>query len=116
LVIYNIVYFAVPGGVEGLSLDAGSNKIIVNWEKPTSNSDCVTNYTIEWGSTLSGSERKNDITSDEFYTIEDLDSCVQYAVSVRAVNADDAGAEAVILKATTETAGNYHTHIILLCL
>jgi hypothetical protein len=110
----NIVYFAVPGEVEELSLDPGSENITVNWKKPNSNSDCVTNYTIEWVSTVSGSESKNDVTSDEFYTIEDLDACVQYAVSVTAVNADGDGAEAVSRKA--RTGGNYDTHIILLCL
>jgi hypothetical protein len=109
----NIVYFAVPGQVGGLSLDPGSDNITVNWKKPTSNSACVTNYTIEWVSTVNGSESKNEVTSDEFYTIEDLDACVEYAVSVTAVNADGDGAEAVTGKKTT---GMCHTHIILLCL
>jgi hypothetical protein len=109
----NIVYFAVPGPVVGLSFNPGSDKIIVKWEKPGSNSDCVTNYVIEWVSTVNGSESKNEVTSDEFYTIEDLDACVEYEVSVTAVNADGNGTKAVTDKTTT---GNYHTHIILLYL
>jgi hypothetical protein len=113
----NIVYFAAPGKVEGLSLNPGSHNIIVNWEKPTLNSYCVTNYITEWVNTLSGSGGSQLVSSDQFsYTIENLDPCEEYAVSVRAVNADDQGAQAVTLKARTETAGNCHTHIILLCL
>jgi hypothetical protein len=111
----DIVYFAVPGLVEGLSLNPGSDNIIVKWEKPNSNSDCVMNYIIEWVNPLvSGSKDTSSVSSDEFsYTIKDLDACVAYAVSVRTVNADGDGAEAVTDKTTT---GNYHTHIILLCL
>jgi hypothetical protein len=111
----NIVYFAVPDKVEGLSLNQGSHNIEVNWEKPTLNSDCVANYIIEWVNPLvSGSEGSHTASSDEFsYNIEDLDGCVEYAVSVTAVNADNGRAEAVTLKATT---GIYHIHIILLFL
>jgi hypothetical protein len=110
----NIVYFAVPGKVEELSLKPDLDNIEVNWKKPTSDSGCVTKYIIEWVNTVSGIKDTATVTSEEdTFIIEDLDACVQYAVSVRAVNADDKGAEAVTLKATT---GNYHTHIILLCL
>jgi hypothetical protein len=114
----NIVYFAVPGPVEELSLKPGSNNIEVNWKKPTSDSNCVANYIIEWVNPLvSGSEGSHTASSDEFsYNIEDLDACEEYEVSVTVVNVDGEGAEAVTRKATTETAGNYHTHIILLCL
>jgi hypothetical protein len=97
-------------------LNQGSHSIIVDWKKPSSNSDCVTKYIIEWVNNLSGSKDTSSVSSDEFsYTIKDLDACVEYAVSVTAVNADDKGAEAVTGKERTETAGNYHTHIILLC-
>jgi hypothetical protein len=47
------------------------------------------------------------------FFIEDLDTCVQYEVSVRAVNAKGENANAVIGKTATETAGNWHTHIFL---
>jgi hypothetical protein len=69
-------------------------------------------YIIKWGNTPS--EQKT-VSSDEFsYTIEDLDACEEHEISVRAVNAKGEGADAA--KQTTETAGNYHTHIILLYL
>jgi hypothetical protein len=104
-------YFAAPGKVEGLSLNPGSHNIIVNWEKPTLNSDCVTNYIIEWVNTMSGIGGSQLVSSDQFsYTIEDLDPCEENAVSVKAVNAKGGGADAVTGKTTTETAGNCHTH------
>jgi hypothetical protein len=107
----NIVYFAVPGKVEDLSLDPGSNSIIVNWKKPISNGDCVTEYNIEWVNNLIGREGNITVSKDEFsYTIPGLDTCVEYEVSVRA---EDQGTEAA-KETTTTTAGNYHTHIILL--
>jgi hypothetical protein len=109
-----IFYFAVPGPVVGLSLNPGRNKITVKWGKPNSDSDCVMKYIIEWVNNLDGSKDTSSVSSGEdFFIIENLDACVEYAVSVTAVNANDEGAEAVTLKTTT---GNYHTHIILLCL
>jgi hypothetical protein len=111
----NIVYFAVPGKVEQLVLNPGSYRVIVDWKKPISNSDCVTKYNIEWVNNLSGSKDTGSVSSNKFsYTIPGLDACVVYEVSVTAVNADDKGAEAETAK--VRTAGNYHTHIILLCL
>jgi hypothetical protein len=114
LVIYNIVYFAVPGPVEELLLDPGSDNITVKWEKPTSNSDCVTNYVIHWVKALSESSGNRIALSEVYsFTIVDLDACEVYSVSVTAVNADNKGDGTVT---GTVTTGNYHTHIILLCL
>jgi hypothetical protein len=110
----NIVYFAVPGPVVGLSLNPGSGKIIVKWEKPASNSDCVKNYIIEWVNTVSGSEGSYTASSNELtYTIEESEACEEYEISVRAVDAKGDGDDAVHDKTKT---GNYHTQIILLCL
>jgi hypothetical protein len=108
------VYFAGPGGVEELFLNQSSHSIIVNWKKPSSNSDCVTNYIIKWENTLSGSSNTSSVSSEkDSFIIEHLDACVEYAVSVTAVSADDVGDKAMTLNAKT---GNYHTRIILLCL
>jgi hypothetical protein len=114
LVIETLVYFAVPDKVEALDLKPGSDSIFVEWT-PSSNSDCVTEYIIDWGKTPSGSDGTQTVSKDEFsYTIPGLDSCVEYAVSVTAVNADnDAQKDPLTGTATT---GNYHAHIILLCL
>jgi hypothetical protein len=106
----------VPGGVEELSLYAGSVNIMVNWKKPTLNSDCVTKYIIEWVNTVSGIKGTVTVTSEEdIFIIEDLDACVEYAVSVTARNVINVGDNTVTKQVTTKTAGNYHTHIILLC-
>jgi len=115
--IYNIVYFAVPNKVEDLSLEPGSHNITVNWNKPINDSDCVTQYVIEWKYTLSGIvNTKNDSSEENSYVIEDLDACVEYEVSVRAVNENNESSDAVTDKTTTQTVGNYHEQIILLFL
>jgi hypothetical protein len=113
----HIVYFAEPGQVQVLTLNPCSVSIIVNWEKPISNSYCVKNYIIEWVNSLGESGGNHEVPCDVFsYSIEDLDAFEEYEVSVRAVDAKGEGADAVTAKKATESAGNYHTHIILLCL
>ena len=98
------------------SLEPGSHNIIVNWNKPINDSYCVTQYVIYWVNTLSGSNDTSFVSGDEnSYVIEDLDACVEYEVSVRAVNEANESTDAVTGKTRTERAGNYHTHIILLC-
>jgi hypothetical protein len=98
----NIVYFAVPGPVVGFSLNPGSDKIIVKWEKPASNRDCLQNYIIEWVNRASGSGGNHEVPSDVFSdTIEDLESCEEYEISVRAVDAKGDGDDAVHDKTTT---------------
>ena len=117
-VIYDTVYFAVPGRVEDLSLIPGSHNISVNWKKPNLNSYCVTQYVIYWVHTLSGSKNSSIVSSEEnFLVIEDLDACVGYEVSVTAVNEkNNDTSDPATCNTTTETAGNYHAQIILLYL
>jgi hypothetical protein len=111
----NIVYFAVPGKVEEIVLKPSSYSIIVEW-KPGSYSDCVMEYIIEWVNNPVGSGQISVSFRVDSYTIQDLDACVTYEVSVTAVNEDNKGDVAENRTATTETAGNYQTHIIFLCL
>jgi len=107
-VVYNIVYFAVPGEVEKLSLKPGSHNITVNWEKRSLGSYCVTQYVIYWEHALSGSKDSNIVSSEgDSFVIEDLDACVVYVVSVEAVNEKDESTDAVTRKTTTQTVGNY---------
>ena len=56
----------------------------------------------------------NLLDSFIYSDIGDLDACVEYEVSVRAVNEKNESTDAVTSKTTTETVGNYHTQIILL--
>jgi hypothetical protein len=117
LVIYNIVYFAVPSEVENLDLKPGSHNISVNWKEPRNNSYCVTHYDIYWihiEGESSGTKTVYDKVDS--FVIEDLDACVDYEVSLRALNEEDMSTGVVTGNTTTETAGNYHVHIILLCL
>jgi len=114
-VIYDIVYFAVPGQVQGLSLKPGSHNISVNWKKPIINSYCVTQYVIYWVHTLNGSNNSSIASSAEnSFVIEDLDAYEVYKVSVRALNEKNEGMDAVTVNTTTESVGNYHAQIILL--
>ena len=116
-VIYNIAYFAVPDQVEDLSLKPGSHNISVKWKKPRFNSYCVTQYVINWVHTLSGSTNSSTVSSeDDSFVIEDLDACVEYNVSVRAVNEKNESQVPVTDKTTTEMAGNYQIQITVFCL
>jgi hypothetical protein len=109
----NIVYFAGPGQVEDLSLHASSQSITVLWKKPISNSDCITNYIIEWVNAVSGNKETVSVAREvEFFILEYLDACVEYEVSVTAVNADGVGDNTVTGTAKINSAGNYHKHIV----
>jgi hypothetical protein len=100
----------VPGQVGGLDLISGPYSIMVNWTIPTVNSYCVTNYSIEWWKTPSGSEDNHTVSSDVFsYTIEDLDAWVEYEVSVTAVNENHEDRN-VTGKTAKQTTSNSHTH------
>jgi hypothetical protein len=99
----------VPGGVEELSLNPGSNNIIVKWKKPILNSYCVTKYVIYWVNTLSGSNDTSSVSSEEdSFIIEHLDACEVYEVSVTAVNEKDEDTD-VTGKMATQTTCNSHT-------
>ena len=116
-VIYNFVYFAVPGQVEDLSLKPGSNNITVNWKKPILNSYCVMQYVIYWVKVVNGSNDSSIVSREEnSFVIADLEACAEYEVSVRAVNEKGESSDAVTGSTTTETDGNYQTHIVLFCL
>jgi hypothetical protein len=102
----------VPGQVGNLNLTAYSHSISVNWTKPTIDSYCVKQYVIYW--VHSGSKDSNAVSSKEgYFVIEDLDACVEYEVSVRAVNEEDESTDAVNGNTITETVGSYHAQIIL---
>jgi hypothetical protein len=107
----------VPGQVEELTLTPFSHNIIVNWKKPILDSYCVSHYVIHWVHTLSGSYDSSIVESEEdSFVIEDLDACVEYEVSVTAVNEKTESTDAVTGNTKTETVGNYHAQIILLYL
>jgi len=105
-VIYNIVYFAVPRQFQDLSFKPGSHNITVNWKKPILDSYCVMQYIIYWVHPLSGSKNNSIVSSEEdSFVIEHLDACVEYEVSVRAVNEENESMDSVTCNTTTETAG-----------
>jgi hypothetical protein len=67
--------------------------------------------------TVSGVKDTGTVASEDYnFIIENLDACVEYVVSVTAVNADDVGDKTATRRVTTKATGNCHTHIILLYL
>jgi hypothetical protein len=75
----------------------------MSWKKPSYNGECVTRYDISWGET--GSEQSCGTYStkkDYSFAIESLDACVQYHISVRAVNGKDES-NITAVNTTTET-------------
>jgi len=74
-------------------------------------------YVIYWVHTIIGSKNSSIVSSEEdSVVIEDLYACVEYEVSVEAVNEQNESTNAVTRKAKTEAVGNYHEQIILLYL
>jgi hypothetical protein len=62
---------------------------------------------------LSGSNDRRTVPSEVYsFEIEGLDACVDYQVSVSAVNENNESTEAVTNNTTTETAGNYYAQTI----
>ena len=107
----------MPGQVEELTLTPFSHNISVNWKKPTENSHCITHYVIYWVHNINGSNNSRTVGSEvDSFVIEDLDACVDYEVSVRAVNENNESADAVTNNTRTETVGNYQAQIMLLYL
>ena len=107
----------MPGHVENLTLTPFSHNIGVHWMRPISDSYCVTHYVIYWVHGVSGSNSSDTVTSEEeSYVIGDLDACVEYEVSVRAINEENNSAVAVTNNTKTGTVGNYHAWNILLYL
>ena len=93
-----------------------SHNISVNWKKPTVNDTyCVTQYVIYWVHNISGGIDSRIVGSEvDSFVIEDLDACVDYEVSVRAVNENNESADAVTNNTRTETLGNYQAQIMLI--
>ena len=99
----------MPGQVEDLTLTPFSHNISVHWMRPISNSYCVTHYVIYWVHVGGGSSGSDIVNSEEdLYVIRDLDACVEYEVSVRAMNEENNSSDAVTNNTTTEAVGNYH--------
>jgi hypothetical protein len=66
---------------------------------------------------INGSANSTTVLSeDDSFAIEDLDACVDYEVSVSAVNEYNQSSSVVTDNTTTETAGNYLTQFISLLL
>jgi hypothetical protein len=114
--IYIFVYFAAPGEVEALLLKSGSHHISVKWKKPSSNTHSVTQYVIDWVKVKNGKKWSSTVSGEkDNFVIQDLEPCVQYEVSVRALNKLRVSSVALTGNILTGTAGKYVIHINVLC-
>jgi hypothetical protein len=103
----------VPGHIEELSFTPGFHNIIVYWKKPILNTHCVTGYIIEWIDIQNGNDAETIVSWEkDSYVIEDLEACVDYEVSVRAMNQYNQITDAVTGKTKTETKGIYESQFI----
>jgi len=69
-------------------------------------------YITCWLNILNGNKFSSAVSTEEdSCVIEDLDACVEYEVSVIAVNKEDNSINAVTCKMTTATAVNYPVQI-----
>jgi hypothetical protein len=98
--------FTGPGKVENLHVTEDSHNITLNWTKPSKNDSCIKHYVIEWKATIyENSSSGNDITEEEEFVIEGLEACVNYEVSVRAVDNNTNISEPEVKNVTTLTDG-----------
>jgi hypothetical protein len=103
--VYNILCFTVPGPVVDLDLKPSPHNVSLEWKKPSSDGDCVTRYVISWRHTGSENTNSTDIGKEESsYVIGDLAACVQYEISVSAVNENNER-NITAVNRTTETVG-----------
>jgi hypothetical protein len=103
--VYIILPFTVPGQVVDLTLLPSSHGVILGWKKPSSNGDCVTHYAISWRHSGNGNTNSSKTVKDEYsVVIGSLDACVEYEISVRAVNERNESTTTVV-NMTTETDG-----------
>ncbi|XP_021940595.1 receptor-type tyrosine-protein phosphatase H-like isoform X2 [Zootermopsis nevadensis] len=92
---------SVPGKVQELTLVPSSHNISLTWKKPIIDGNCVELYVISWKPNISGNSASKNVTSEEFFVIDGLDACVEYEVSVTAVNANNGSSEAEVQNITT---------------
>lgn len=104
----------MPGKIEELTLKPGSHNIRVNWKKPIGNSNCFTQYVIDWVKFPNASSNNIIVWKEEnSFVIEQLDACSRFGVSVRATNDKGECSGAVSGNTSTETDGNCYSNILL---
>lgn len=95
----------VPGEVQNLLVEQTSHNLTVTWLKPGVNRYCVKNYYVEWKDTAGDSSNTRQEISTEVYNIPDLSACVEYEVSVIAVNSQNYMSKPVNRLSTTNGEG-----------
>lgn len=101
----------MPGEVENLLVELTSHNLTVTWEKPSVNTYCVKNYYVEWKDTADNSTNSRQEISSEFHKIQNLSACVEYEVSVSAMNFQNEMSKRVSKTNTTSAEGKrclYH--------
>lgn len=106
IMYFHLRMFTGPEKVENLNVTEDSHTITLNWTKPSKNDSCIKYYVIEWKATIYESSSNGSNTTDkEFFVIEGLEACVNYEVSVWAMNNNNNTSEPEVRNVTTLTDG-----------
>jgi hypothetical protein len=98
--------FTGPKKVESLLVTEDSHDLTLNWTKPSESDACIEYFVIEWKSiAYKNSSEGSSNTTEEFFVIEDLEACVDYEVSVTAVDKNKNNSEPEVRNVTTLTDG-----------
>lgn len=105
MMFFQLCMFIGPEKVENLNVTEGSHAITLNWTKPSKNDSCIARYVIEWKATMYENSSNDSHTTKEFFVIEGLEACVNYEVSVRAMDNNNNISEPEVRNVTTLTDG-----------
>jgi hypothetical protein len=78
---------------------------MVTWSEPSVNSYCVSSYYIEWKENSDNSSSTGNGTTTVTYDIQDLEACIEYEVSVVAMNLETERSRPVNKTSRTNTDG-----------
>jgi hypothetical protein len=71
-------------------LKPSPHNVSLEWKKPSNNGDCVIRYAISWRPTGSENTSSTDTGKEDYsFVIGNLDACVEYEISVSAVNENE---------------------------
>jgi hypothetical protein len=84
--LFVTLHFIVDGKIEFSTVDPHSHSITLSWNHTNEkNKNCIASYAISWNDTTDGSKYGSDTTNSTSYTIENLEACVTFDISVIAL-------------------------------
>lgn len=110
--VYVSLLVTVPGEVENLLVEQASHNLTVTWSKPSINKYCVKNYYVEWKDPADNTSSTGKETDTEIYDIQGLSACMEYEVSVRAVNLENSMSTPVNMMNATNAEGKRYLYLV----